>query len=137
MNLRLPRLRLILLLGARLALRSPLCWAQGSRGATPTVVLTNPFCQMAPGSALHFFRDPSRHATLLQVLAKPPGEWSEFKPGPPTSFGFTGDIFWLRLRLRSALAERGDAVVELHNPRLEKVDWFALRHGEAAQAETI
>ena len=137
MNLALPKLRPLLLLGALLAVLSQTCRAQASGEAAPALALalTNPLSQLAPGEALRFLRDPSRQATLPQVLAEPPGAWSAFKPGPPTSFGFTGDIFWLRLRLRSALADSAEAVVELDNPRVEKVDWFALRNGEVKQRE--
>ena len=92
----------VLLLGALVAMMSETCWAQASGDAAraPALALTNPFCQLAPGDALRYVRDPSRQATLAQVLAKPPGEWSAFKPGPTTSFGFTADTFWLRLRLQ-------------------------------------
>ncbi len=137
MNLRLAKLPPVLLLGVLLPILSRTCWAQASGDAPPAaaLVLTNPLCQLAPGGALQFFRDISRQAALPQVLAKPPGAWSAAKPGRPTSFGFTSDIFWLRLRLRSAFAESSEAVVELDNSRIEKVDWFAMRNGEVRGRE--
>ncbi|MGO9585500.1 MAG: 7TM-DISM domain-containing protein [Limisphaerales bacterium] len=137
MNLRFPKLPLVLLLGTLLGLLSQTCWAQASGDAAraPALALTNPFCQLAPGDALRYVRDPSRQATLAQVLAKPPGAWSAFKPGSPTSFGFTPDVFWLRLGLRSAFADTSEIVVELDNPRIEDVDWFALRKGEVRERE--
>ena len=133
MNLRLLSSRAVLLL----AMLVPPCCAQASGDPmlAPPLVLTNRLCQLAPGEALQFFRDTSGQATLPQVLAKPPGAWLAVKPGRPTSFGFTSDIFWLRLRLRSALAESSEAVVELDNSRIEKVDWFAMRNGEVRGRE--
>ncbi len=98
------------------------------------LTLTAPFRQMDPGGALRFYRDSSRRLTLPQVAAIPPGDWFAFQ-GEPTSFGFTSDIFWLRLPLKSALAQSGDVVVELANSRMEKVDWYALRHGEVKDKE--
>ena len=56
---------------------------------------------------------------------EPPGAWSAFKPVPPTSFGFTADIFWLRLGLKSASAETGETVVELRIPASKR--WPGLR----------
>jgi hypothetical protein len=89
MTLHPPKLWSVLWLGALMAFLRQACWAQASGDAAPApaLVLTNPLCQLAPGDALRFFRDPTRQATLPQVVAKPPGAWSVFKPGPPTSFG--------------------------------------------------
>ena len=128
----------VLLLGALVAMLSQTCRAQASGEAAPApaLTLTNPLCQLAPSQAVRYFRDPSRQAALSQVVAKPPGEWSAFKPGPPTSFGFTADTFWLRLRLRSALVESSEVVVELDNSRIEKVDWFGLRKGEVKEHQS-
>jgi sensor histidine kinase YesM len=136
MVLRLLKLWPVLLLGALLAPPSPRCWAQGpgNPGTAPALVITHRLCQLVPGDALWFFRDPSRRATLPEVLAKSPDEWSAFK-GRSASFGYTRDIFWLRLRLRSALVENAESVVVLDTARMERVDWFAFRNGELKEQE--
>jgi hypothetical protein len=137
MKLRLQELRLVLVLGACLGLGRGTGWAQpsGDAAGLPALALTNPLCQLAPADTLRYWRDPSRQATLSRVLAKAQDQWSTFQAGSPTSFGFTADIFWLRLRLRSALTEGVEAVVALDNSRIEKVDWFGLRQGEVQERE--
>lgn len=120
-----------------LATLNEFCSAQVTNSSmiAPVVVLVDQFGKLAPGDGLRFYRDPSRQASLPQVMTKLPGQWLSFKPGPSTSFGFTGDVFWLRLRLKSAFAESREVVAELDNPRLELVDWFALRDGKVIITE--
>jgi hypothetical protein len=125
-----PTLQSAILPGILLAILALACNGQASGDAArfPVLSLTNPLCQMVPGNSLRFFRDSSRQRSFAEILAKPPDTWLAFNPGNRTSFGFTSDIFWLRLRMRSALGESGEVVVELDNSRMEKVDWFALRN---------
>jgi hypothetical protein len=134
----LPKRWPVLLLGVLPLMLSQACWAQASgngAAAAPVLELSNSRSRLAPGNSLRYFRDPSREAAFAQVLVKPLGAWSAFKPGSPTSFGFTSDIFWLRLRLKSAFGDSSEVVVELDNPRMERVDWFALRNGEVKEQE--
>ena len=137
MRLSLRELRFVVQVGGLLAVLGETCRAQapGEAAPAPPLALASHLSRLDPGDALQYFRDSSRRATLPQVLAKPPGAWSAGKPGSPTSFGFTPDAFWLRLRLKSAFADASEIVVELDNPRLETVDWFALRKGEVRERE--
>lgn len=112
------------------------CYGQSTGDmAPPPLVVRSSSCRLVPGDVLWFFRDHSRQATVSEVRAKPPGAWSAFKPGAPTSFGFTEDVFWLRLRLKAVPAFSGEVVVVLDNSRMERVDWFALRNGEVKVRE--
>ena len=72
---------------------------------------------------------------MAEILTQPPAAWSAFRPGAPTSFGFTEDVFWLRLRLKAVPIFSGEVVVVLDNSRMERVDWFALRNGEVSERE--
>jgi anti-sigma regulatory factor (Ser/Thr protein kinase) len=135
-NRHLPKTQAVILLVAFLVATGPCCRGQFAAIANaPALVITNSLCQMAAGDALQYFRDPSRQAVLSQILAIRPESWTAFKPGIPTSFGFTADAFWLRLRLRCALPESCETVVELDNSRIERVDWFALRNGNVMKRE--
>ena len=115
--------------------RGALGQASGGGSVGPVLQLTNPYCILACDSALRFLRDPSRDLTVSQVLARPAGDWSALKPGRLTSFGFTSDVYWLRLRVRCAGAAAGEVLVLLENSRLEKVDWFLVRNGEVRERE--
>ncbi len=109
--------------------------ALGAAAESPVIVLPGrPAPAVLPGE-YSIFRDPSGKLAIQDVLAAPARE--RFLPNRTASpsFGYSSDVFWLRLQLRNGASEAVRAIVELRATRFEKLDWFAVREGRVAETE--
>lgn len=69
-------------------------------------------------------RDPTRHLTLSQVRALPERSWQVIR-GAQIAFGFSTDVFWIRMAIQNLGGTAAERVLELP-ATLDSVDLFEL-----------
>ncbi len=102
-------------------------WAAGLGWALEPAVLSGDTATLPLWSHVEILRDPAKALSVDDVRSAEFAVQFERNTSERIHFGYTDDVIWVRVCLRSELPEASQWYVVLAHTRFEYVDWFVFR----------